>query len=71
MKIEEDEMDTEAVAIGSNRRKARGKYSWKRLLIIALCLGLVLDFICYQLYGVGLIFGNVLTVDIDINMTLR
>lgn len=44
---------------------------WKRLIVAALLLGLALDFVCYQLYGVGLIFGKVLTVDVDINLTFR
>jgi len=59
------------VATVDGRRTSRRKRLWKRLVVIVLLLGLALDFVCYQLYGVGLIFGNVLTIDIDFNARLR
>ncbi len=36
-----------------------------------LAVFIVCDFVCYQLYGVGLIFGNILIIDVRINAGLH
>ena len=36
-----------------------------------LILFFILDFLCYKLYGFGLINGNLLTVDIDFVFSLN
>jgi hypothetical protein len=59
------------VATVEDRPTKWQKRPWKRLIVIVLLLGLALDFVCYQLYGVGLIFGKVLTIDIEFDARLR
>ena len=43
----------------------------KTKIIVILALAFALDFLCYKLYGFGIIKGNLLTIDVDVVLSLK
>ena len=40
-------------------------------IILLLILAFVLDFLCYKFFGIGIINGNLLTIDVDIIISIE
>ena len=43
----------------------------KTKIVMLLFLFFILDFLCYTLYGFGIINGNLLTIDVDYVFSLK
>ncbi len=43
----------------------------KTIIILALLLLFIVDFICYKVYGVAVVNGNILTIDFNAMASLQ